>query len=73
MCGLAVVVGRMYIAKNETQAYADSAALDAATKLDGSAAGIQAATAAVAASVNTWQFNTTTFTGTTVEFSTDGV
>jgi len=73
MCGLAVDVGRMYITKNETQAYADSAALDAATKLDGSSAGIQAATAAVAASVNTWQFNTTSFNGTTVEFSQDGV
>jgi Flp pilus assembly protein TadG len=73
MCGLSVDVGRMYITKNETQAYADSAALDAATKLDGSAAGIQAATAAVAASVNTWQFNTTSFTGTTVEFSQDGL
>jgi len=73
MCGLAVDVGRMYITKNEAQSYADSAALDAAAKLDGSAAGIQAATAAVTASVNTWQFNTTSFTGTTVEFSTDGV
>ena len=49
------------------------ATLDAATKLDGSSAGIQAATAAVAASVNTWQFNTTSFTGTTVDFSQDGV
>jgi Flp pilus assembly protein TadG len=73
MCGLAVDVGRMYITKNETQSYADSAALDAAAKLDGSAAGIQAASAAVAASVNTWQFNTTAFTGTTVDFSQDGV
>lgn len=73
MCGLAVDVGRMYITKNEAQAYADSAALDAATKLDGSAAGIQAAISAVAASVNTWQFNTTSFTGTTVDFSQDGV
>jgi Flp pilus assembly protein TadG len=72
MCGLAVDVGRMYITKNETQAYADSAALDAATKLDGTATGIQNATAAVAASVNTWQFNTTSFTGTTVDFSQDG-
>jgi Flp pilus assembly protein TadG len=72
MCGLAVDVGRMYITKNEAQAYADSAALDAATKLDGTATGIQNATAAVAASVNTWQFNTTAFTGTTVEFSQDG-
>jgi uncharacterized membrane protein len=73
MCGLAVDVGRMYITKNETQAYADSAALDAAMKLDGSAAGIQAASAVVAATVNTWQFNTTSFTGTTVDFSQDGV
>ncbi|HTD43126.1 MAG TPA: Tad domain-containing protein [Bryobacteraceae bacterium] len=73
MCGLAVDVGRMYITKNEAQAYADSAALDAATKLDGTATGIQNATAAVTGSVNTWQFNTTSFTRTTVEFSQDGL
>jgi Flp pilus assembly protein TadG len=73
MCGLAVDVGRMYITKNEAQAYADSAALNAATKLDGTATGIQNANAAVTASVNTWQFNTTSFAGTTVEFSQDGL
>ena len=73
MCGVAVDIGRMYITKNEAQSYVDSAALDAATKLDGTANGIQAATAAVSASVNKWQFNTTSFSGSTVEFSQDGV
>jgi Flp pilus assembly protein TadG len=73
MCGLAMDVGRMYITKNEAQAYADSAALDAASKLDGTSNGIQAATAAVSASVNSWQFNTTAFSGSTVQFSQDGL
>ena len=72
MCGVAVDIGRMYITKNEAQSYVDSAALDAAAKLDGTANGVQAATAAVSASVNKWQFNTTTFSGSTVEFSQDG-
>jgi hypothetical protein len=71
MCGLAVDAGRIYITKNEAQGYSDSAALDAATKLDGTLAGLQAARDAVAASVNKWHFGTNSFTGTLVEFSKD--
>src|ERR1700692_2221457 len=42
--GMAVDVGRMFIAKNETQAYCDSAALAATLKLNGGSSGITAAT-----------------------------
>jgi len=72
MSGIAVDIGRMYLTKNETQAYADSAALTAALKLDGTATGIQLAKDSVSASNNKWRFNAVSFTGTIVEFSTDG-
>ena len=38
--GLAVDIGRMYVARSETQSFVDSAALSAATELDDTAAGI---------------------------------
>src|SRR5579862_2114054 len=41
--GLAVDLGRMYIVKNETQSYADAAALAAALQLNGTSAGVTAA------------------------------
>ncbi len=70
MTALAIDMGRMYIAKNEGQAYADSAAIAATLQLDGTATGIQRAKDAVAASANRWNFGNTTFSGTQVEFST---
>jgi Flp pilus assembly protein TadG len=42
-CGLAFDVGRMYIVRNELQVFADSAALAAAIRLDGTSTGIQRA------------------------------
>lgn len=72
LCGLAVDIGRMYITKNEAQAYADSAALSAAMKLDGTEAGIQAAKDEVAASNNKWRFNGVGFSDSIVEFSITG-
>lgn len=68
--GLSVDVGRTFIAKNETQAYCDSAALAAALKLDGTTAGIANAQAAVAGSANTWNFKTTAVANPTVTFAT---
>ena len=44
--GLAIDIGRMYITKNEAQAYVDSASLAAARQLDGTSAGITRATTA---------------------------
>lgn len=68
--GLAVDVGRMFIAKNETQAYCDAAALAAALALDGTIGGITNAQTAVANSTNRWNLNTTTISNPTVTFAT---
>jgi len=67
--GLAVDVGRLFTIKNEVQAYSDAAALAAAMKLDGTAAGITSAKSAVTNSKNSWNFNTTTMPTPTVEFA----
>ena len=40
VAGLAVDIGRMFITKNEAQAYVDSASLNAAMQMDGASAGI---------------------------------
>ena len=68
--GLAVDVGRLFIAKSETQAFCDSAALGAALKLDGSADGITAAQNAVANNSNVWNLDSTQVTNYTVDFAT---
>ncbi len=70
MVGLAVDAGRMYIVRNENQAYVDSAALAAVLELDGTTAGLARARGKAAANVNRWNMGTTPFTATTVEFST---
>jgi len=70
MLGLAVDVGRMFIAKNETQNYCDSAALAAALALDGTTAGVTSAKDAVANSANVWNLNTTTVKNPVVTFAT---
>ena len=70
MLGLAVDVGRMFIAKNETQNYCDSAALAAALALDGTTTGISSAQNAVTNSANVWNLNTTTVQNPTVTFAT---
>src|SRR4051812_34763190 len=68
--GLAVDVGRMFIAKNETQAYCDSAALAASLLLDGTTNGITNAKAAVTNSANAWNLSTTKVNSPTVTFAT---
>ena len=68
--GLAVDVGRMYIAKNEAQGYADAAALAGALKLDGTSAGVTAAKTAATGMADRWNFMTSSFSGTVVEVST---
>ena len=70
MLGLAVDVGRMFIAKNETQTYCDSAALAAALALDGTTTGITSAQNAVTNSANAWNLNTTTVKNPVVTFAT---
>ncbi len=68
--GLAVDLGRMYIAKGESQTFADSAALAAVLELDATTAGFDRARIAVTDNPNRNAFGTTPFTGTTVEFAT---
>jgi len=72
MAGLAIDVGRMYITKNEAQSFADSAALYAALQLDGSSQGLNHADDAVANCPLKWNFSTTSFTGTVIEYSANG-
>jgi Flp pilus assembly protein TadG len=68
--GLSVDLGSMYITKNEAQAYADSGAIAAALRLDGTAAGVTAAQTAAEGMNNKWAFATKSFSGTVVEVST---
>lgn len=68
--GLAVDLGRIFIAKNEAQAYVDSAALDAVTELDGTSDGLQRARDTVVANLNRALLGTRPFAGTQTLFST---
>lgn len=74
MLGLSADVGRVYIVKNEAQAFADLAAVAACRHLDGKQTGIDSANAEVvtAATTNKWNFGSQTFSSAirTVEFST---
>jgi hypothetical protein len=70
MVGLAVDIGRMYIAKSEAQVFADSASLAATIELDGTQAGIARARARVASNPNKWNFETSTYTNVTTAFAT---
>ena len=75
MLGLAVDVGRMFIAKNEIQAFCDSTAIAAGLELDGANSGINNARSVVTGSLNTWNLGSTkvtTSTTPTIEFSTAG-
>jgi len=67
--GLGVDLGRIYVAKNEAQAYADSAAVGAALALEGTLAGLDSSRAAVGANPNQWNMGTDSFTGTVTEFA----
>src|SRR5262249_3326189 len=69
MIGLAFDFGRIYIAHNEAQIFTDAAALSAAIKLDGTAAGIEEARQAVANLPARWNFGTNAFQNVRVEFS----
>jgi Flp pilus assembly protein TadG len=68
--GLSVDVGRLFIAKTETQAFSDSAALGAALLLDGTSVGIAAAQNAVSNNVNTSNLDSTKITNYTLDFAT---
>jgi hypothetical protein len=68
--GVAVDIGRMFIAKNETQAFCDSAALAAALALDGTTVGILAAQSALSNSTNSWNLDSTAVASPTLTFAT---
>jgi uncharacterized membrane protein len=70
--GLAFDVGRIYIARNEAQVFTDAAAMAAASKLDGTKAGLDRARDAVARVPMRWNLGTQEFKGVIVEFSADG-
>src|SRR5262249_46877271 len=70
--GLALDLGRVYIARNEAQVFTDAAAMAAASKLDGTSAGIARAKEAVSRLPMRWNLGTREFTGVIVEFSADG-
>jgi hypothetical protein len=68
--GLSLDIGRMFIAKNETQIYCDSAAVAGALALDGTGAGINMAESAIAATSNKWDFGTQSIANPLVTFAT---
>jgi Flp pilus assembly protein TadG len=68
--GIAVDMGRLFIAKNEGQTYVDAAALAAALALDGTSNGVTNAQTAATGVGNKWNFMTNSFSGTTVEVAT---
>ena len=70
--GMAFDLGRIYIARNEAQIFADAASMAAAKQLDGTAAGLDRARAVVTALPNRWNLGTEDFKGVVVEFSADG-
>jgi hypothetical protein len=69
--GLAVDIGRIFIAKTETQAFCDSAALAAGLQLNGTSDGITAAQNAVANNVNHWNLDTSRLTNYQLDFATN--
>jgi Flp pilus assembly protein TadG len=68
--GLAVDMGRVFIIKNETQHFCDSAALAAALQLDGTSAGVTTATSTATSLADNWNFGTTTVGSPTIEYAT---
>lgn len=70
--GMSFDLGRVYIARNEAQIFADAASMSAAKQLDGTAAGLDRARAAVAALPDRWNLGTENFSGVVIEFSADG-
>jgi Flp pilus assembly protein TadG len=70
VAGLAVDIGRVFIAKNEIQVACDAAALAAAGQLDGTENGIARAQQAVTSAPNKWNFGTADIPAPAVTFAT---
>ena len=69
--GLAFDVGRIYIARNEAQVFTDAAAMAAASKLDGTKAGLANAKDAVAKVPMRWNLGTQEFKGVVIDFDSE--
>ncbi len=69
MMGLCLDLARLYIAKNELQNFADASAIAATNRLDGTVAGILAATTEASGNVNKWYFDTSSVNTVTVDFA----
>jgi uncharacterized membrane protein len=69
--GMAFDVGRVYIARNEAQVFVDAAAMAGAQQIDGTAAGLERARAAVKRLPNRWNLGANSFEGVQVEFAPD--
>src|SRR5215813_985746 len=70
--GMAFDLGRVYIARNEAQVFCDAAAMAAASKINGTAAGLDRARESVARVPMRWNLGTKAFEGVVVEFSSNG-
>ncbi|MBZ5619737.1 MAG: hypothetical protein LAQ69_13585 [Acidobacteriia bacterium] len=76
LVGLATDLGRVQVARNELQVFADEAAMAASFELDGTMVGLSNARAVAAAgpgsgvTTNHWYFGTQTVAGATVTFAT---
>jgi hypothetical protein len=68
--GVAVDVGRVFVAKTESQTFCDAAALAATLQLDGTTGGIAAAKNAVSNSANRWNMDTVRISNYQVDFAT---
>lgn len=66
---LAIDLGRVYIAKNETQAFADSASLEGTLELDGTVEGITRAQSKILSNDNRWNFSQETIPSVTIAFA----
>jgi Flp pilus assembly protein TadG len=60
--GLAIDIGRMYVAKNEAQTFADAGAMMAGLQINGTAGGIMTTAQLVAADTNRYNLGNTAFT-----------
>ena len=67
--GLAIDVGRAYVARSEVQAFADAAAIAAAAQLNGTSAGITAAQSAAQNVPNKWNFGNSSISNPTIQFA----
>lgn len=72
MIGMTFDLGRIYIARNEAQVFADAASMAAARELDGTPASLPRARAAVENLPAHWNLGSEAFRGVRVDFSADG-